>query len=288
MIANDRLKLAHLILAHGQPEQLSRLIQSLQHPNADFYIHIDEKTDLTPFLKMRKNLNVFFIRKREKVFWGAYSIVQATLNGFEEIVASGIPYAYINLLSGQDYPLRPPGFIHDFLKENAGTQFMEFLSVDYEWHEALPRVKKYHLINYSFTGKYAVEKLLNAVLPNRKAPENLTFVGRSQWFTITLGAVRYILLYLREHPQVVRFFKMTWGADELIFQTILYNSAFKPAMRNENLRYIDWSEGNASPKTLTVADETALRDSGKLFARKFNSTTEPEIMDILDASFLKR
>ncbi|GAB3897689.1 beta-1,6-N-acetylglucosaminyltransferase [Larkinella knui] len=280
------MKLAHLILAHAQPDQLDRLIQALQHPDADFYIHVDRKTDLEAFRNLLKHRNVYFVKKREKVYWGAYSMVQATLNGFEEIIASGVPYGYINLLSGQDYPLKSPDFIHDFLEKQAGTQFMDYLSVMKEWQEAIPRVKKYHLIHYSIPGKYALEKLLNTVLPERKSPEKLTFVGRSQWFTITFEAVKYIVRYLKEHPNVSRFFKMTWGVDELVFQTLLYNSAFKPAMRNDNLRYIDWSEGKASPKTLTVADEALLRSSGKLFARKFNSTTEPEIMDILDAKFL--
>ncbi|GAB3255370.1 beta-1,6-N-acetylglucosaminyltransferase [Larkinella harenae] len=281
------MKLAHLILAHAQPDQLDRLLGALQHPDADFYIHIDQKTDSEPFRKLQKYPNVYFIRKREKVYWGAYSIVQATLNGFEEIVASGISYGYVNLLSGQDYPLKSPDMIHEFLEKQSGAQFMEYLSVENEWHEAIPRVKKYHLINYNIPGKYALEKILNTVLPDRKAPENLIFVGRSQWFTITLEAVKYILLYLKAHPGVRQFFTLTWGVDELIFQTLLYNSPFKTALRNNNLRYIDWSEGKASPKTLTLADEAALRTSGKLFARKFNADTDAAILDVLDANYLK-
>ena len=279
------MKLAHLILAHAQPDQLGRLIGSLQHPDADFYVHIDQKADISSFLKLQDYPNVFFIKKREKVHWGAYSIVQATLNGFEEIIASGIPYGYVNLLSGQDYPLKSPGIIHDFLKNQSGTQFMEYLSVEDEWHEAIPRVRKYHLIHYSIPGKYTIEKLLNTVFPERKPPKGLTFVGRSQWFTITLEAVKYILLFLKNNPAISRFFKLTWGADELIFQTLLYNSPFRQAMRNDNLRYIDWSEGKVSPKTISVADEPALQASGKLFARKFNSVTDPEIMNRLDRCF---
>jgi hypothetical protein len=158
--------------------------------------------------------------------------------------------------------------------------------VEDEWQEAIPRVKKYHLTNYPIPGKYSIERLLNSVLPERKPPENLTFVGRSQWFTITTEAVKYILLYLKNHPNVSRFFKLTWGADEFVFQTLLYNSPFRQSIRNDNLRHIDWSEKKASPKTLTLADETVLRTSGKLFARKFNSATDQAIMDVLDAKFL--
>ena len=280
------MKLAHLILAHARPEQLDRLIRALQHPDADFYIHIDHKIDIGPFLKLQQHKNVYLVRKRQKVCWGAYSMVQATLNGFEQIMASDIPYSYVNLLSGQDYPLKSPDSIHHFLQKQAGTQFIEYLSVENEWQEAIPRIQKYHLTNYSIPGKYRLERLLNTLLPDRKPPEKLTLVGRSQWFTITQEAVKYILLYLRMHPNVRRFFEFTWGADELMFHTLLYNSPFQSRMQNNNLRYIDWSEGKVSPKILTVADEPALRTSGKLFARKFNVTTHPEIMDLLDTKYL--
>ncbi|MFD1140768.1 beta-1,6-N-acetylglucosaminyltransferase [Larkinella insperata] len=280
------MKLAHLILAHAQPEQLDRLIRALQHPDADFYVHVDQKTDIGPFLKLQQYKNVYLVRKRQRVSWGAYSIVQATLNGFEQIMASAIPYDYVNLLSGQDYPLKSPDYIHHFLQKQSGTQFMEYYSVENEWQEAIPRIRKYHLTNYSIPGKHKLEKLLNSLLPDRKVPENLTLVGRSQWFTITQEAVKYILLYLQMHSNVRRFFELTWGADELVFQTLLYNSPFQSRMLNDNLRYIDWSEGKASPKTLTATDEATLRASGKLFARKFNATTQPEILDLLDANYL--
>ncbi|GAB3342698.1 hypothetical protein GCM10027299_57750 [Larkinella ripae] len=282
----SRLKLAHLILAHSQPDQLDRLIRALQHPGADFYVHIDQKADLAQFQKLEKYQNVYLVKKREKVAWGAYSIVKATLNGFEEILASGIPYDYVNLMSGQDYPLKSPEFIHSFLQQQPGTQFMEFLPVDTEWQEAISRVRNYHFNDYSFPGKHTLARLLNAVLPQRKAPENLTFVGRSQWFTITLDAVKYISQYVKSHPNVCQFFRLTWGPDELFFQTILYNSTFKQSLRNDNLRYIDWSEKKASPKTLTLDDEPVLQASGKLFARKFNAVTDAKIMDFLDSTVL--
>ena len=39
--------------------------------------------------------------------WGEYSVIEAMLNGLREIIATGIGYSHINLLSGADYPLRP-------------------------------------------------------------------------------------------------------------------------------------------------------------------------------------
>ena len=39
---------------------------------------------------------------------------------------------------------------------------------------------------------------------------------------------------------------------------------------NNNLRYIDWTEKKASPKTFTIDDLLNPLGSGKVFGRKFN------------------
>lgn len=275
------MKIAHLILTHANPLQLKRLIQRLAHPDADFYIHIDLKTDITNFLSLNSE-NIKFIENRVAVYWGAYSIVQATVNSFEEILKAPQKYDYINLLSGQDYPLKSTAEIHDFFKNNLGKAFMHTLSVENEWQEAIPRLTKYHLCNYHFAGKHFVEKWMNKLLPSRKMPNNLIPVGRSQWFTITTEQAQYIVTYLQENKHVKRFFELTWGSDEIVFQTILFNSKFQQEMVNDNLRYIDWSEGKASPKTFTITDLSILLNSGKLFARKFNESVDTAILDELE------
>jgi hypothetical protein len=100
--------------------------------------------------------------------------------------------------------------------------------------------------------------------------------------SLTAEAVRYVLAYLDAHPEVVRFFKLTWAPDEIIFQTILYNSPFRSTLVNDNLRYIDWSKGQASPKVLTEEDLDRMSESGKLFARKFDLVRYPEVIERLD------
>ena len=279
------MKIAHLILTYANPVQLKRLIDSLAHPDADFYVHVDLKTDIEPFLPLA-NSHVFFVNNRVKVYWGAYSIVQATVNSFYEILASRKKYDYVNLLSGQDYALKSADTIHEFFGRQTGKAFMDALLIDTEWREALPRLRKYHFVNYHFSGRYVLEKTLNLFAPARKMPNNLIPVGRSQWFTMSLKHIRFIVEYLQKHPEVQKFFELTWGADEIIFQTILYNSQYRDDIVNDNLRYIDWSEGKASPKTFTMDDFQPLMDSGKLFARKFSLKESAELLDELDKAKL--
>lgn len=276
------MKLAHLILAHNRPAQLERLIKRLIHPDADIYIHLDKKTDITDFVHLAQLPRVFFIQNPVKVYWGSYNIVQATLNGFEEILRSGNPYQFVNLLSGQDYPLTSAENVHNYLSANQGKAFMNYLRFDPDWTEALPRIHEYHFNNLQIKGRYALQNLVNKILPKRKLPGNLIPVGRSQWFTIPLHLVNYILTYWNENLKLRRFIKLTWAPDEFIFQTILYNSVHKVQMVNNDLRYIDWSAGGVSPKTLTIDDAPALLASGKLFARKFDQNKDGAILDLLD------
>lgn len=276
------MKIAHLILAHAAPAQLLKLIGALEHRDAWFFVHLDRKADIQAFSFLQDRERVILVPGRVDVGWGAYSIVEATLRGFQSVVNSGIDFGYVNLLSGADYPLQSPLEIHDFFDRNAGNNFMEYYSVHSEWTEAIPRLTEYHLTNYNFPGKYLVQKWMNRLLPVRKMPAGLEPVGRSQWMSLTLDAVRYILDYLDGHPAVTKFFKLTWAPDEIIFQTILYNSPFRSSLVNDNLRYIDWSKGQASPKVLIEEDLERMWASGKLFARKFDLARFPAVIAELD------
>ena len=276
------MRIAHLILTHSDPEHLKRMIKRLQHPKADFFIHVDLKTDITPFLHLENLGQVNFVRPRVQVHWGGYSIVEATLNGFESILQTNKRFDYINLLSGQDYPLKDVYEIHKFFRDNPGKVFTEFLSVDDEWHEAIPRIKRYFLTDTPFFGSTFLERVINVFMPPRKMPKKMKAYGRSQWFTMSSLHANNIVDYLLDYPEIIKFFRNTWGSDEFFFQTMIYNSDYRSDMVNDNLRYIDWSEGKPSPKTLTIEDADKLTNSGKLFGRKFNSKVDSKILDYLD------
>jgi hypothetical protein len=132
----------------------------------------------------------------------------------------------------------------------------------------------------SLPGKYKVEKLLNWVLPKRNWPSNFQLVGRSTWFTMSRECTEYILKFVSENKKFLKCFKLSWGADELFFQTILFNSPLRPKLINNNLRYIDWSEGKPNPKLLSENDIHKIEVSVCFFARKFNE--EDKVLDYLD------
>ena len=271
------MRIAHLILAHKNPIQLQMLLNALQHDAFHFYIHIDQKANAEPFKHLINNKNVFLIKKRAKIYWAGYGTIQATINGFEEIPLD--EYDYVNVISAQDFPIKPADEIYNYISQRNGTEFITCLSIETEWPIA-PRVTKYHLINWRFPGKYKLESLLNVILPKRKFPLDYKIVGRANWFTLTTKAIKYSLDFLGRNPAVIQYFKYCWGADEFIFSTILYNSIFKNNIA-DYLIYVDWSGGRAHPKILTVDDYEAIKSSSKLFARKFDMDTDSLILKML-------
>ena len=76
----------YLILAHKTPEQLYRMVNTLNDGEAKFYIHIDAKTPIIPFKECLQGLPVYFIDKRECCFWGDFSIVRATLTLWKQLL----------------------------------------------------------------------------------------------------------------------------------------------------------------------------------------------------------
>lgn len=279
------MRVACLILAHKNPGQLERMLSAMDHPAFDYYIHVDGKVDQGPFGYLGERERVFFVRNRVRAGWGQYSLVEAAIRGLEEVLAGG-EYRYVHLMSAQDFPIKPMDQIYRYLQEHEGTEFITCLreSDGHEWWKvAALHAWQYHFHNWGIPGKYRLQTAFNLVMPRRRYPvTGHEVVGHSQWFTITTESARFILGYLRENPRVVRFFKYVWGADELIFSTVIYNNpVFRDRIR-DNLFYIDWSAGGASPKMLTVGDLPALLGSGKLFARKFDEGYDGAVLEELE------
>lgn len=278
------MKIAHLILAHKNPHQVNRMIAAMDHPAFDFYIHVDNKHPIKLFRQLIQRKNVFFVEKRASIYWGGWGTIQATINGFYEIIEKG--YDYVNVISGQDFPIKSSREIYDFFCQNRGDEFITCHLPEGDWADAKSRVTDYHLINFRLPGKHRLEKILTSLLPVRKFPLPYQLVGRANWFTLSVPAVKYCLQFLKNNPQVTRFFKLCWGADEFIFSTLLYNSGFKDHIR-DNLVYVDWnSDKKGHPKLLGSNDFEKLRESGKLFARKFDMHEDDSILNAIEERLL--
>ena len=91
--------------------------------------------------------------------------------------------------------------------------------------------------------------------------------------TLSIDCASYVAEFMNSNKKLRRFVRFTWGPDEFVIPTLVMNSKFRQTVVNDNFYYIDWSEGGANPKTLTVEDYAKMKHSGKLLARKFDITS---------------
>ena len=287
------MRIAHILTVHKSPAQLERLLSVMAHPDFDFYIHVDKKVDIRPFEHLKEQGQVYFIQDRTVCNWGGFSLVKAITKSIDELQASGKDYDFVNLLSAQDFPIKPISYIHEFFTNNIGLSFLSFEpSTDTPWWDkAVLRYTRYHFTDHTFKGVFLLQRLLNYVAPKRKILKDFRAVyggSKSTWWTITYESALYLSQYFKEHPKLEKGLSYTWGCDEIIVATILMNSPFKNQIINENYRYIVFSDNDGHPDFLTIKDYDKITNSGMLFARKFDPKVDPEILDKLQSNILKR
>lgn len=279
------MKIACLIFVHKNPDQLKQLIEILDCPEIDFYIHIDKKINRNIFNLENKN-NIFYVKNNVRIKWATFSQVQATINSLSEIV-NNKNYDYINFISGQDLPIKNKYEIVKFLEINKGTEFITcipYSPFNDWWIENERRVFKFNFHNWIIPFKYKIQNFINYITPKRIPPDGYVIAGNASWFCITQECAKYILNSSSNNKRLIKFFQYVWGVDEFFFSTLVYNSPFKEKIK-ENITYVDWeSPHNGHPKILTIDDFEKIKNSEKLFARKFDPDIDHKIINEIQNS----
>jgi hypothetical protein len=277
------VRIDYLIRAHTAPEQLARLVGRLDEGEVRFYVHVNALTDDETFATMQDGLrgrdNVVWV-PRVECYWGGFSLLEATLSGIEAIVAGGDLPDHALLLSGQDYPLRRPSEIDAFLDARRGRNLLHHFRLPAE--EWVLEGGGVNRLRYPHFERVRVRtRLLRLPIP-RRLPAGLEPYGGMAFWGLTGSTLAEVMEFLKERPDVLRFFRRTKMPDETFFQTVIMSGPLAATVDNEELHYHDWSAGNAHPAVLGVADLPKLRASDKLFARKFDAAVDSEILDLLD------
>lgn len=276
------MKQAFLIVAHKNFEQLVKLVEYIADENHHIYLQIDKKSEkLFNLLKdyFQTNEFVYLLEERISINWGGFSQVQATLLLLERAYKN--QYDFYHLISGQDLFIKPKQEVDEFLRHYKGHQFLEVM----DGEKDLWRVKGYYLLSdskYSRSRPYAMINNLCSKffkkLPIRRNLKGFKIYKGANWFTISGECVNYIIGYLDKHPKYIRGYKYTLCPDEHFFHTLILNSSFKNTVIKDTLREIQW-DGLPNPKTYTIEDYDMLKQSHALFARKFDSIIDQEIIE---------
>lgn len=302
----------YLILAHKNPLQLSRMIERLDDGASKFFIHLDAKTPIEPFAACLEGAHIRFIDKRERCVWGDFSIVQATIHLME---AASKEQGLFILMSGQDYPIQSQGYINAFLESNKEFDFIEIEPLEEKWKPKMvkDKLEHYHILHSEERGHsncYApfshcsvFQKLrtlthllkgrlsrknfrLLCSLPKRVAPFERQYAG-SQFWAFSERTFYTILNYIREHKAALEgYYKYTSSPDEIYFHSVLMDLVAKDSTikLKEQITYVNYFRKNNV--FITEDSEKLTSAKGKLFARKFDTDIDIEILNLIDKTML--
>lgn len=286
------MRICYVILAHKLPHQLVRLVERLQTASATFLIHIDAKAGREVVDPIRSGLdqmeNVHFLRSHV-CHWGEFGLVTASLEGIRTIVEQRMPSDQAVLLSGQDFPIKRNDEISDVLGRAGDRSYLGYFPLPYDgWpYGGMNRVDRWYV---RLRGRRV--ELPPASVANRLGGPRRPFLpglqpygGPMQW-SLSAEALAYVYDYVQQHPAFVRFFRRTLIPDELFFQTLLLNSPMATRVINAELHHIEWSPGADHPNVLTVEDLPRLQTSEALFARKFDSGADADVLDLIEEHLL--
>jgi hypothetical protein len=278
------MRIAYLVFAYANPQLLKRAVEKLSCEDCDFFIHIDQKSSMNGFSRISGE-NVYFSEKRIPVYWAEFSGIRAILLLVRQALEHSHTYDYCVLLSGSEYPLRSREYIHNFLQEHRGLEFMSIVKVPNEAAgKPLSRINTLRIPSDKPVRRSAVRVLAKLGLAQRdyrKYLGNLEPYSGNTWWALSRKACEYILEFVERNQHVGEFFEGVFAPEEAFFHTILGNSEFRSRTRR-NLVYEDWSKPGARPEMVREShiswfesqDKVTFADvygSGELlFARKFS------------------
>ncbi len=307
------MKLAYLLKAHKNPAQVRRLMSRLATKESCFLLTIDRNSDFRAFkrelAKLPSDVPYYWIVPRQDGTWCGPGLVLSSLSALEFALQMDEVPDHIYQISGQCYPIKPVRQIVAYFEALGDRCVMEcipppvaswpdggrFRIDKYHWHTPrwLPFDKGWREYPGDDSGNTLKSRALNAILKwkfplPRKGPSCITdYFGHAFW-SMTPQAAEYVLRFHRQHPEVFRHHKYTFVLDEYFVQSIIGSSStWRSKVTGTHLQYCDWTKP-IRPAVLTMDDRNVLQETEYLMARKFDETTNPEILNWIDAHLLER
>ncbi len=272
-------KIAFILLCHQDPAGIIRQAERLTATGDTVAIHFDGRASEADFQRIRAALKdrqgVVFAGKRHKCGWGGWSLIAATLSALEAAIAADPQATHFYLISGDCMAIKPAEFARAYL-EAEDVDHIE--SVDFfesGWIKTGMRADR--LVYRHFFNERTQKRLFYGALNlqrrlglKRPIPHGLQMMIGSQWWCLRRRTVDLILGFLRDRPDVVRFFKTTWIPDETFFQTLVRHLVPGEQIRARAPTFLMFSD-YGMPVSFHDDHYDLLRSQDYLFARKIDA-----------------
>lgn len=290
------MNIAYLISAHTDAPQLKRLTEAL-HRDAEFFIHIDLKSNLDDFTSILSNPHVHFIPHRVDVAWGTFTEVEYQMHLLGAAVDFPKHFDHIFFLSGMDFPLWSTEHITEWLKEHKEQEQLQGLCMENPLLNDQQRMLYTTLRPFSRHRKWAIlkRKVLHALGKRKKLHfyvngQKWSLYKGSAWWCISEELAAEILYAYKHLPELKHYFRDSFCPAETVIQTIAFNH---PRWRNRclltegeypglaaltPLHFIDY---DPVIKVLDETDYPRLTQSGKMFCRKVVSGKSDKLVELI-------
>ena len=293
-----RPDIAFLISAHTDAPQLLRLIEALS-ADAEFFVHIDAKSDIKPFTSLIKSDNVHFLVNRVDVRWGTMREVEYQM----QLICAAVEYPRhfdrIFFLSGMDYPLWSSEQIVEWLSAQGERELLQGICLDKPEINQLQH--EMYTVARPFFRSVKLSILARKALRLTGYRKRLRFTVNgamwhlykgSAWWCISQELAIYILDVYANRSEVSHYFRNSFCPAETLIQTIAFNSpqwagrciltegAYPGLAALTPLHFIDYEP---VIQIMTEADLPRLRQSGKMFCRKVVSGKSDVLVERLKA-----
>ena len=300
---HKHLAIMYVMLVHDYADFAIRIINAVREPQHTFVVHIDGKSTPATVAALRnfsahcEHVHVLGDEQRQRVNWGGFSMVNATLIAMHYAwdalyIGQGRHFDYLIDLSGTSYPIKSnedirralasgkPGAVYMDVQTDASRPMPEMWQMYVECDDALHRIARMPLLR------------------------GMNMHIGSQWFALPKHVVDWYL----HNPlpiEYIQYAKYITVADENYFSTLFKNSPYCQSHDSKNLLFVlfdKWENEKAanlsmtdkrkclhpdpehcgrSPTTLTTEYRRLLQVSRFMFARKFDPDS-PESMRLVN------
>ena len=191
------------------------------------------------------------------------------------------------VLTGQDYPLRPVPQIAGFLATRPATSWVRHAEIPVPWlGEADGGLGRVPRTGTCLSGGAASGFPCGASSRPAWSPTTAKPSAASR------HPSRRLVAEVRRRPELVAFFRRAWAPDELLLSSMAMASPMAGDVSDDNLWLTKWAAGSSHAALLGWEDVRPELIPGmggaKLFARKFDLSSDPEVLDLIDACLLAR
>lgn len=264
------MRLGFALLTHDHPEQLIRLVRSIRlaFPESAIACHHDTSQSDFDTATLRE---ATFVTAPYATAWGQSSVVEGALSAIRLLRDSAPAPDWYYLLSGSDFLIKPPRRI---LRDLAAADCDVFI-------DHTPILKGPPSNRFFEVRQF---RYFSDTPP--AFPEGHVCYAGEHWFTANRRAIDWLLDHEQHAPGLWAHYKALEetrpvSPDESFYHTVFCNAP-PLTVRNDSLRYIDWSAAEAHPKTLTLRDLPRIMRAGAHFARKAELTQSRWLLAVME------